>query len=348
MGGNSSKSDVENFRQNVIDASVKIMQKTITYTNDETLSQANNTVTIERSTVQCPVFVISQDMVVENRVYNEMTDTQATTLKNELDAQMEDIINKTIDQSVSGLAIGTFNRSKAKSKNIVKMFMDLSSNISKETKTVFNNSVRAISEQDLKIVDSAITCVIPENRIEGDETPGFYIRQSVNLTNVMDNVVSAQKLNDIINDVEIEQSLIDTTDVSGTVEGVGLGSIIMIIVLILFSIPLLFGIMKLVRTFGSGKDSGSGSSLWTAVYVFIDIIVLVLSFVCMISIIKNKTSEEKDKFSQTRERFLMAFVAFCILYLIIRLKMFYFKKSNKKEITSEFGRRRRKRRRRSQ
>ena len=364
MGGNVSKSDVENFKENIIDASIEILQKTLNYNVNEALSQANQTVTIEGSTISCPQFSIIQNMEFENRVYNKIDDEQESEINQQLNAQMQDILKRTVEQSQSGIVLGNINKSEAHRKFVSKVFLDLSSEISKETQNVFNNRVEAVAEQDIKIVDSTISCIPSNNPLQEE---GLYIRQSVGLTNVMDSVVNSKKVNNIINKAIVEHDFTDESADKQTQEGLDPFAIFALI-----AAAMVFGILLLlfIGSFILGKGvlgggSGSGKSksiIWTILWWFFLLALFFTSIMLMGAFFNRVTGDEPERLKEdegdnyVRNNLIYLFsgviLFFLSVYLIYRNIRGSKKKSTKKEeetivetIEAAFGLKRKKNRR---
>ena len=212
MGANTSSQDIETFKKNVTDASVEIMNRTLSYSDNSALASASQKVIIEGAHI-CGGVTISQGTVVENRVFNSMSDIQESELQTELQNRMEDIINTTLQQTQSNFVLGQVNKTDIESSTRQEVYNDLSTTIAKETKQMFNNQVSAVATQDITLRDSYLTCV------EGLDGQGFTVKQDINLTNVVENAMNSTKVDEAITNATNELTFEETTDVTQDIEG---------------------------------------------------------------------------------------------------------------------------------
>lgn len=214
MGANVSKQETDVFKKNVTDASVEIMNKTLSYSNNRALGSAVQKVTFVGSTI-CGGVNIEQGLIVESRVFNEMSDQQESQLQMTLENQMESIINKTLEQTNSKFNLAQVNKNSLEATTRSEVYNDLSTTIAKETQQVFNNDVSAVALQDIEFMDTVVTC-IPG----GSDGQGVTVRQNINLINVVKNVMKSEKVDQVIAEAIDKLDFTEDTMVTASNTGV--------------------------------------------------------------------------------------------------------------------------------
>lgn len=194
MGANASKEDIDVFKKNVTDASTSIMNKTLSYSNNRALASSAQTFSGENLHINCPTIQFINNTSVVSKVFNEMSDTQESTLQKDLQNRMEGIIQSTLEQTNSKFNLFQVNKGSKEETIRSDVYNDLSTTIARTTKQNFNNDISAISTQDISLRDAWLTCIPSESG--GDQ--GFMVKQDVNLENVMENTMNSTKVDDAI------------------------------------------------------------------------------------------------------------------------------------------------------
>jgi len=212
MGANVTKQETDIFKKNVTDASVEIMNSSLSSSTSTSLGMGDQNVIITGSQI-CGGIDIRQGVRVESRVFNEMDDQQESTLQRDLENRMETLIQRTLEQSNSDFNLGQVNKTSTEARVRSEVYQDLSTTIAKETKQEFNNRVSALASQRVELQDVYQTCV------EGPDGRGVKVHQNINLINVVKNVMNSSKVDEAIVRAADRLDFTEKTDLTQSNEG---------------------------------------------------------------------------------------------------------------------------------
>lgn len=198
MGGNNYSKTVQNITQKtLVDAGTEVMRNNTSYTSQVVNANQNVAVSIQNSTINCPIS-IDQTQNVTVELVNEFSADTQSKLENKMDELMETSILNAVDQTNQGLAFGRQNTSISESTvNMIKDY-DFSTKIAEASVNRANQEVSNIQDVDFEVIDSEINCPPGE---------GITIRQTINLEAIFSNAFKTTALSEISNDITTKSVL---------------------------------------------------------------------------------------------------------------------------------------------
>jgi hypothetical protein len=225
MGSNASVINKEVLKKNITDASTEFLSTDTKLSSIQQDFDQNIKVKMVGGTLECG-FSSEQNMNIETRIYNEMFQDSEIDLAQFLKDQASTILSNTVEQTNKGINLAQFNTSIENSSVAQEVISDLSTVISRQIRQEYNNSLNSSQNQDLEFYQVTVEC--PK-----DGSPGFSIRQNMNVKAAVENAMKSSDVNNILNESLSVSQVVSESDTiqdnSGFLSGVIMGSIVLAI-----------------------------------------------------------------------------------------------------------------------